>query len=241
MKHWTGWMLVGAMTLAGGALAQQEATQQQQRPEQPPESTMQPGTGGSGMQHGTGGAGMQQDPKMLMERGMLPVPSDPQGFLSMLYAGNQMEVKLAQQAQQKASSKQVKEFARTLEQDHTRANQQITQFAQKQNMKLDENWKPRDDIGRALHDMDNATAEMLGRLEGRAFDMAFLTAMVGDHDKTIGKLQAAREQFGNDKELTAMVDKVLPVFMNHRERAYTLLGQEKPQMRQARMPPTPRR
>jgi len=63
-------------------------------------------------------------------------PADSKQFAMKAAEGGTLEVKLAQLAQQKSQSSEVKDLARQLEQDHTQANQQLMQVAKQKNINL---------------------------------------------------------------------------------------------------------
>jgi predicted outer membrane protein len=73
-----------------------------------------------------------------------------------------------------------------------------------------------------------ATEAKLRALDGTAFDMAYMTAMLGDHDMVITKVMLAEQQFTAKPELTQMLTKLRPQLMQHRDQAYQILGQLKP-------------
>jgi putative membrane protein len=60
-----------------------------------------------------------------------------------------------------------------------------------------------------------ATLEKLRGLKGPEFDREFANVMVKDHQKAIEKLTTARTRVSGDSELTAFIDKQLPVLKQH--------------------------
>src|SRR3954468_15081142 len=63
-------------------------------------------------------------------------PKDSKEFAMKAAEGGMLEVKLSQLAQQKATSQEVKDLARKIEQDHTQANNQLTAVARQKNINL---------------------------------------------------------------------------------------------------------
>lgn len=150
------------------------------------------------------------------------IPNDEEAFLERLHHANQQEVKLGKLAQQKAVSPQVKEFAHHMVTAHTQADQDLMAYAKSKNMSLDEP-KPMNEAEQKVMQANEAQAAELNALQGQAFDAAYLSAMVGDHDMVLGKLIAAEKQFkGAGSE--QMIRKLIPEVRQHRMEAYRLLG-----------------
>ena len=255
MKRWSGWMLVGSLLVGGAAVAQQ---QKQGSTPPPSQGTRSNGTDDSqGMVRmgepedidhgediqkdpsafpGTGGSGASADAAALMQKGMVPIPTEEKAFLEELHHANQMEVKMGQMAQKNGSSQGVKEFGQRMEREHGQADQKLMAYAKSKQLTLGE---PKADtpLAKAMEEAEMATEKKLQALQGPVFDRAYLSAMVGDHDMDIGKVMTAQQQFASNKELKAMLDDLLPVLQQHRQSAYRLLGQEAP--RQARRAPQP--
>ena len=136
-------------------------------------------------------------------------------FLVDAMQGNRAEVALAKMAQSKADSEAVRNLAKTLEEHHQKANDKLTSIASK--------------VGAS----DNATApkpehkqlqERLSRLEAAAFDNAYASEMVKEHEKDIAKYQKASQQLQH-AELKAYATETLPTLKQHLEQARTALSQ----------------
>src|SRR2546423_4570412 len=63
-------------------------------------------------------------------------PKDSKEFATKAAESGILEVKLAQLAQQKSESQEIKQLAQKLEQDHTQANNQLTALAKQKNIDL---------------------------------------------------------------------------------------------------------
>lgn len=128
-------------------------------------------------------------------------------FMMKAAQGGMMEVQLAQMAQQKAASDDVKQFARQLEQDHSKANDQLKKIATERGVDLPS------DIGQ--HQQQVAK---LQNLSGEEFDRAFMKMQVQHHKKDINdfKKHANRSMDTNVKEFA---NAQLPVLQQHYERA----------------------
>ena len=121
--------------------------------------------------------------------------------------GGQAEVALAKLAQQKASNAEVKSFAERLERDHSQANDELKSLASQKQITLAE--KP------------SAAAAKLEKLSGAAFDKAYITAMVSDHQKDVRAFERQAEH-GADAEIKAFASKTLPTLKEHLQQAEQL-------------------
>lgn len=245
MKHeWRIGLLVAALALGGGALAQgggypqggsgqqqggQQQGGQQQQDEQPLGGSGQQGMpqGGSGQQQ----AGQQPRGQQQMQANPL-VAQDRGQILAQLQQINQWEIDTGQLATQKGQSQRVKEFGQRMVQEHTNAMQQVRSFAQQQNIELTE-FTPNNEVQRAAATIQQTTRELLQGIQGRPFDQQYLASQVAGHDSAISVVQQGLQQF---PELKPVLTQLMPVLQKHRQQAYNLLG-EVGQQRQAREPP----
>jgi len=131
-------------------------------------------------------------------------PADSKQFAMKAAEGGMLEVKLAQLAQQKAQSAEVKQLAQTIEQDHTQANQQLMQVAKQKNIDL-----PADLKGECQE-----TYQAFQQLQGKDFDNAFLLHNVKDHLKDIMMFQK-EAQSGTDQEIRQWAQQTLPKLQQH--------------------------
>lgn len=212
------WLVLGVVAMSGVALAQDTP------PPSEPSDSSQMGQGGSG----------QLDAKTRQMVGNLPVPQDEQSLVNHLHHINQMEIELAQLAQQKATSNEVRQFAQMLIKEHQSADQKLTQWAKKKQLTVGE-VQPANDVERKKMDMAQATRDFLQTVEGQPFDQQFLTGQVAMHDMAIGMVTAAQQQFARS-DIAPLLKENLTSLKKHRARAYKLLGQQSA-ARQARTPP----
>jgi putative membrane protein len=155
----------------------------------------------------------------------IEIPQQENEFAQRLHAANQSEVKLGQLAQQKAQSDSVKDVAKMIVDDHQKADAQLQQLAKKEGWKLKEP-KPLNATERAVIDADHAQMKELQKLDGRAFEQAYLAHMVADHDMNITKAALAAKAYGGS-ELGNLIQQMLPKLQEHRERSYDALGEVK--------------
>lgn len=233
MKRWMGGVVAGALALGGGALAQQNGTDDTEsmvrmgRPE-----AIDQGQAPEPFEEGTGGAGSQGTPPdargvALLRQGLLPIPTDEKAFLDELHQANQQEVKLGRLAQRQGSSQGVKDYGARLVKDHGQADQRLMAYARKQNLTLAEP-QADTDFARTMERAEEASMAKLQSLQGPAFDRAFLAAMVGDHDADIAKVMAGQQQFSGNAGLQALLGDTLPTLREHRQQAYRLLDRKLP-------------
>jgi len=141
--------------------------------------------------------------------GMMVGKSDHK-FMPEAAMGGLAEVQLAQMAQQKASSQEVKDYARRLEQDHTKANEQLKTISQQRQVSLPS------DIGE-----HQAMVTKLNGLSGPAFDQAYMKMMVQDHRKDI-KAFERESNTGMDSDLKNFASSTLPTLREHLQMAEQL-------------------
>jgi putative membrane protein len=128
-------------------------------------------------------------------------------FLKNAADGGMMEVELAKVAEQKASNDQVKSLAQKIEQDHTQANSQLTSLASSKGVTL-----PTDTS--AAH---KASIDRLSKLSGAAFDRAYVSEMIKDHQKDIAEFRQHAKD--TDTDVQQFVTKTLPALQDHLQRA----------------------
>jgi putative membrane protein len=113
-------------------------------------------------------------------------------------------VELGKLAQQKASHADVKEFGAMMVHDHSMANMELKELAKKRRISLP------DSIGT---DEQKLKTELAGK-SGAEFDKAYVAAMVKDHQEDIKAFEDARKKV-KYPEMTALIDKTLPVLKKH--------------------------
>jgi putative membrane protein len=137
--------------------------------------------------------------------------SSDAGFIEQVAQDGKAEVDLAQLAQQKAQSSDVKALAQRLATDHTKSNQQLMQIAQKEGVQPPTS---------ASKDGSKARSE-LEKLNGQAFDQAFVKEVVQDHQKDIQFFQRQQNSL-QDPQLKSFAQQTLPVLQEHLQMAQQL-------------------
>jgi len=129
-------------------------------------------------------------------------------FATNAASGGQAEVTLGQLAVQNATSPEVKAFGQRMVTDHTQANQALLQIAQQKGLT----------IPNQPDAADRTTAERLKTMKGPAFDRAYMSDMVQDHQKDVAEFRQEAET-GTDPALKAFAQKYLPVLQQHLQMA----------------------
>jgi putative membrane protein len=149
-----------------------------------------------------GGTGQQKPMKAAAQ-------ADSQ-FVMTAAEGGIMEVELGRLAQQKASNAEVKEFASRMVTDHSKANDELKSIAGGKNITL-----PTEEKVKQKH---QGMIAKLEKLEGAAFDRAYMADMVKDHNKDVGLFEKEASG-GRDKEWKAFAEKTLPTLKEHQKMA----------------------
>ena len=161
-----------------------------------------------------------------------------------LHHANLEEIKAGQMAQSKASSPGVKDYARTLVQDHQQADKQVLAMAEKMHVDMNKNMDMSDmDHSKMDHSkmdqskmdqsrtsgmdhqdkmkMHQAKMDEMQKLSGKEFDRSFLSMMAEGHDHVIEMVKTAQGTAKGD--LKAMLDQMLPTLERHKQMAQDLM------------------
>ena len=134
-------------------------------------------------------------------------------FVQLVGAGGRAEVSMAKLAESRARSSRVKDFARAMLRDHSKANERLSDVA--------ENRVPVPDAPQPEH---RARQAQLARLSGAQFDRAYMRAQLVDHQKTIQLLQWEISG-GQNAQLRGFASETLPVVLHHLEMAQAILAE----------------
>ena len=135
-------------------------------------------------------------------------------FANKAASGGMMEVQLGKLAAQQAQSSQVQQFGMTMVEDHGAANEELGQIFRQKNRELPAELLPE----------HRATVDKLQGVSGAEFDHQYMRAMVKDHAKDVEEFRNAARRL-QDPDLSAWVDRTLPVLERHLQQARTLAGQ----------------
>jgi putative membrane protein len=141
-------------------------------------------------------------------------------FVRQIALGNRAEVELGKLAQSKGSAAGVKEFAGRMQKDHSDSLDRALKAGKPAKM----------DIPKELDAEHKRVRDELNALSGAAFDKAYLTAQMQDHQKT-ANLLLWHLSYGQNAELIRYSADTLPVVLDHLEHAkheYAKLAQTPP-------------
>ena len=125
--------------------------------------------------------------------------------------GSMFEVQLGQLALTKASSPKVKEFAQSMVDDHTKANEELKTLAQTKNITLPS----------TISEEKQKDYDKLAEKSGADFDKAYSEFMVKDHKDDVDQFKKAAEKC-EDAEIKSWAAEKLPVLESHLSMAESL-------------------
>jgi len=132
-------------------------------------------------------------------------------FLQKAAEANAAEIKTSQAAQTRAVDPAVKAFADRMVDEHTANEHALDALARKRNVAVG-----------AEPDADRQIRiGSLQQLKGRAFDHAYVKAMLDEHAGTIALFEKASRTI-DDAEIRQFIDATLPVLREHAEAAKAL-------------------
>lgn len=137
-------------------------------------------------------------------------------FVTKAAESGKAEIDLAQLAERKSEHPQVDALAGQLEKDHGQVNQQLADLADRRDVDF-----PGDAIGLpGPTEAQKAVYDRLERLEGAAFDQAWVDQMAQYHDASVTAVTTASRS--SDPDVKAFAEKTLPTITHHLERLQQL-------------------
>ena len=130
--------------------------------------------------------------------------AETSSFLVKATDGGMTEVKLGQLAQEKGNDPRVKDFGSMMVHDHSAVNDQVKTLAAQRNVTLPDSVS--DDHKKEIAD--------LSAKSGKAFDKAYVSAMVKGHESTIDLFEKSLDK-SNDSEVKTFINNTLPKVRNH--------------------------
>lgn len=122
--------------------------------------------------------------------------------------GGMAEVELGNLAKEKAASHDVKQFGDRMVTDHSKANEELKQWAQQKSI----------GVPPALDAKHKALRDRLAKLSGDAFDKAYMHEMVTDHQQDVAAFKREATA-GKDADFRAWAAKTLPTLQQHLQMA----------------------
>ena len=132
-------------------------------------------------------------------------------FLHAAMLGGAAEVAFAQLAGKKSGNAKVKEFAQRMAHDHGEANKRLATLNRNDALPAVQGLDP---DHKAMHDR-------LARLDGPAFDRAYLDSQIADH-QVMAQLLEYEIGSGQDPQVKAAASQLLPTILAHLEMADAL-------------------
>ncbi len=139
--------------------------------------------------------------------------SADQQFMTEAAQANMAEIEIGRLAEERASSPDVKNFAREVVQDHQKANDQLQQLASSCGVSLPS----------SVSSEDAALKSRLAALSGSDFDKQFVESMLKGHKEVIAKFDEEAAH-GSDPSVKSYAEGTLPVLQNHMRMAEDLAG-----------------
>jgi putative membrane protein len=130
--------------------------------------------------------------------------SDDSSFIKDAAQGGMMEVELGKVAQDKAANEKVKAFGKRMEQDHSKANDELKKLAGDKGVQL----------STSLDSKHKSKVDKLTKLSGADFDKRYMSDMVNDHKEDVKKFQKEADK-GKDTDVKQFASKTLPTLKEH--------------------------
>lgn len=134
-----------------------------------------------------------------------------QEFMKKAAIGGMAEVELGKLAQQNGQAQPVKDFGSRMVQDHTQAGDQLKSIAQQKGVPLPDQ----------LDGEHRATRDRLAKLQGGAFDRAYMRAMTTDHDKDTKEFRKEAQR-AKDPDLKRFARDTLNIVEQHDQLAHNV-------------------
>ena len=125
-------------------------------------------------------------------------------FIKTVAKDNKREIVIGKLASEKATSKEVKSYAKMLVSQHTEANKELLKIAEGKGVEI------KDSVDEAS---ENKLKE-LKDVKGKDFDKKFISGMIEDHEKDIEQFEKRAEKT-KDAELKEWIEKTLPHLKHH--------------------------
>jgi putative membrane protein len=119
--------------------------------------------------------------------------------------GNMAEVALGKLATQNAKSNDVKKFGQKMVDDHSKAEQDLEGVASKDNLTLP----------KAVNAEQKAEEKRLSKLNGPAFDRAYMRLMVQDHTKDVAEFRKESNSTAANSDLRDFAKRTYPTLEEH--------------------------
>lgn len=140
-------------------------------------------------------------------------PTDPQ-IAHIAYSAGVIDVEAAKLALSKTKNADVKAFAESMEKDHTAVNDMALALVKKLNVTPEDNA-----TSQALTKAAEEKRAELGKLDGAAFDKAYVDNEVAYHKQVNGALETLLIPSAQNGELKGLLETGLKLFQGHQQHA----------------------
>jgi putative membrane protein len=144
--------------------------------------------------------------------------TDPQ-IAHIAYTAGVIDVAAAKQALQKASNTEVRAFAEDMVRDHEAVNKQALDLVKKLNVTPQDN-----DTSKALSKQAADKLAELAKLNGPAYDKAYVANEVAYHKAVDSALETALIPSASNAELKSLLQTGLKIFQGHEQHAEHVLA-----------------
>ncbi|MGH9820235.1 MAG: DUF4142 domain-containing protein [Pyrinomonadaceae bacterium] len=125
-------------------------------------------------------------------------------FIKEAASGGMMEVELGKVAADKAQNSDVKAFGKRMQDDHSKANQELKTLASNKGVS----------IPAELDKKHKSQLDKLSKLSGAEFDRQYMKEMVDDHKKDVQEFQRAADK-ARDADVKKFASDTLPTLKEH--------------------------
>lgn len=139
---------------------------------------------------------------------------DDAQIAAIVVAANQVDIDAGKLAQAESTNPEVKEFAEKMVTDHESVNKSAVDLVKKLNVTPQEN-----DTSRSLKEGGKENIAKLQKLDGAAFDKAYVSHEVAYHEQVIEAIDETLIPNASNAELKDLLVKVRPAFVEHLEHA----------------------
>lgn len=144
------------------------------------------------------------------------VEGTDQHFVLKASAGGLGEVNLGRLAAKSGGSEEVKKFGQHMVDDHTKANKELIDLANKKRLP----------VASAMDAEHQKAFAKLSMMKGSAFDREYMAGQVKDHEETVALFEK-QSKGGKDEDLRKLAAKTLPTLREHLKMAKEIHGKVK--------------
>ena len=145
-------------------------------------------------------------------------PTDPQ-IAHIAYTAGVIDIEGAKQAIAQSKNQEVVQFAQDMVRDHEAVNVQALDLVKKLNVTPEDNA-----TSQALAKAASDKRDELAKLDGAAFDKAYIDNEVAYHQQVNGALETLLIPSATNAELKSLLETGLKIFQGHQQHAETVAG-----------------